>query len=175
MAEVRDATRHDAHAIATVLVASWRTAYQGLMPDEVLAGLSIPAREQFWFDVLSAPPPRTTTLLATMGATVLGFASSGPPLVAEDSDPATGDLYAIYVDPDVWGHGVGAQLHATALRRLRSGGFDRAGLWVLEGNERALRFYRREGWIDAGRSRIDADLIGVELVEHRLHRDLTTE
>lgn len=174
MAEVRDATRHDAHAIATVLVASWRTAYQGLMPDEVLAGLSIPAREQFWFDVLSAPPPRTTTLLATMGATVLGFASSGPPLVAEDSDPATGDLYAIYVDPDVWGHGVGAQLHATALRRLRSGGFDRAGLWVLEGNERALRFYRREGWIDAGRSRIDADLIGAELTEHRLHRDLTT-
>src|SRR6476469_3116310 len=112
MVELRDATRGDAHAIATVQVASWRAAYQGLMPDEVLAGLSVSAREQFWLGALSAPPPQTTMLLATTGATVLGFASSGPPLDAEDSDPATGELYAMYVDPDVWGQGVGAALHA---------------------------------------------------------------
>ena len=36
-----------------------RDAYRGLLPDDVLAGLSIPERERFWSDALTARPPRT--------------------------------------------------------------------------------------------------------------------
>ena len=42
MVELRDATQADAHAIANVLVQSWRAAYRGLLPSDVLAGLSVP-------------------------------------------------------------------------------------------------------------------------------------
>ncbi|HVL03469.1 MAG TPA: hypothetical protein VM386_03415 [Acidimicrobiales bacterium] len=48
MVELRDATPADAPAIANVLVQSWRAAYRGLLPDDVLAKLSIPDREQIW-------------------------------------------------------------------------------------------------------------------------------
>ncbi|TWE28625.1 GNAT family N-acetyltransferase [Prauserella muralis] len=174
MVELRDAKQDDAHAIATVLVRSWRAAYRGLLPDEVLAGLSVSDREQSWSDVLTTRPPRTRAVVATIADTIVGFAATGPPLVPADrSDATLGDLYALYLTPGVWRRGIGTQLHAAALDRLRSCGFTHAGLWVLDGNERALRFYLRHGWTDTGRTQLDRGPGGTELHERRLRHDLS--
>jgi ribosomal protein S18 acetylase RimI-like enzyme len=174
MVELRDATHADAHDIASVLVQSWRAGYRGLLPDDVLAGLSVPDREQFWSDVLTARPPHTRTVVATIAGAIVGFAATGRPLVPADrADPTLGDLYALYVAPDVWRRGIGTQLHAAALDRLRSCGFTHAGLWVLDTNERALHFYYRHGWTDTGRSQLDRGPGDTELHERRLHRDLS--
>ena len=56
---------------------------------------------------------------------------------------------------------------------LRSCGFTHAGLWVLDTNERALRFYNRHGWTDTGRTQVDHGPGGTELHERRLQRDLS--
>ncbi|MBC6447982.1 GNAT family N-acetyltransferase [Actinokineospora xionganensis] len=171
---LRDATPADAHAVADVLVRSWRAAYRALLPDEVLAGLSVPERERFWADVLSARPPHTHMVVATIEDAVVGFAATGPPLVPADrADPTLGDLYALYLAPDVWRRGIGTRLHAAALDRLRSCGFTHAGLWVLDTNEAALGFYRRHGWTETGRSQLDRGPGDTELHERRLHRDLS--
>ena len=50
------------------------------------------------------------------------------------------------------GHGM---LMAEARGRLRESGFDAAVLWVLRCNERAQRFYEREGWTADGASRLE--------------------
>ncbi|QYN35313.1 GNAT family N-acetyltransferase [Pseudonocardia sp. DSM 110487] len=174
MVELREATPADAHAIANVLVRSWRAAYRGLLPDDVLAGLSLPDRERFWSEALTARRPNTRVVVATSAGAVVGFAATGPPLVPADrADPTIGDLYALYLDPDVWGRGIGTQLHTAALDRLRSCGFTHAGLWVLDTNERALRFYDRHGWAETGRSQLDRGPGGTELHERRLHRNLS--
>jgi ribosomal protein S18 acetylase RimI-like enzyme len=175
MVELRNATPSDAGAIAAVNVASWRAAYRGLMPDEVLSDLSERDRERFWSETLSAQEPRTSVVVATVAHAVVGFAAAGPPLVPVDrADPTLGDLYALYLDPDSWGRGIGTQLHATVLDRLRACGFTSAGLWVLDGNQRALRFYLRHGWTDTGRTQVDRGPGGIELHERRLHRTLVS-
>ena len=175
MVEIRDATPADAHALAAVQVASWRAAYRTLMPDEVLAGLSVPDLEQVWSARLTPRPPRTGVVVATDGRQIVGFASAGPPLDPTDrADPTSGDLYTLYLDPDHWGHGLGAPLHAAALDHLVANGFTHAGLWVLDGNQRALRFYLRHGWSDTGRTRIDRGPQDVELSERQLRRSLTS-
>lgn len=175
MAELRDAVPADAHRIADVLARSWRAAYRGLIPDEVLADLSISVWEQRWSDALTTPPPNTGAVVATIDGAIVGFAATGPPLVATDrADPTLGDLYALYLDPDVWRRGIGTQLHAAALDRLRSCDFTHAGLWILDTNERALRFYLGRGWSDAGRTQLDRGPGGVELHERRLQRDLSS-
>lgn len=164
----------DAHAIATVTVKSWRVAYRGLLPDDVLAGLSVHEREQFWSHALATRPLHTRILVAAIADTIVGFAATGPPLVPDDrADPTLGDLYALYLDPDVWHRGIGTRLHATALDRLRSCGFTHAGLWVLDTNERALRFYNRHGWTDTRRTQVDHGPGGTELHERRLRHDLS--
>lgn len=118
------ATPADAHAIATVLVQSWRAAYRGLLPDDILAALSVADREQLWSDNLAARLPHTCTVVVAVKGAIVGFAATGPPLVPADrSDPTLGDLYALYPNPDVWRRGLGTQLHAAALDRLRSCGF----------------------------------------------------
>ncbi len=82
-----------------MLVRSWRAAYRGLLPDDVLAGLSIPDRERFWSDALDNRPPNTRSVVATIAGTVVGFAATGRPLVP--ADPTLGDLCAFYLAPDV--------------------------------------------------------------------------
>jgi ribosomal protein S18 acetylase RimI-like enzyme len=172
--ELRDATPADAHAIATVTVQSWRAAYRGLLPDDALAGLSVHDREQLWSDALTAHPTHIRVVVAAIEDAIVGFTATGPPLIPADrADPTLGDLYALYLNPDVWRRGLGSQLHAAALDRLRSCGFTHAGLWVLYTNERALRFYNRHGWTDTGRTQIDHGPGGAELHERRLQRALS--
>ena len=170
MAEVRAATPDDAHAIATVHVASWQVAFRGLVPDDVLDDLSVSDRARIWADRLTAATPRTGTVLVVDGTDVLGFASTGPARDVVD-DPAAGELYRIYLDPSAWDRGHGRRLHDGALDRLRIDGFTHAVLWVLEANERALRFYRRRGWVPTGGTKVERDLgSGVPLPERRLRR-----
>jgi ribosomal protein S18 acetylase RimI-like enzyme len=170
MVELRDATPDDAEAIATVHVASWQVAYRGLMPDVVLDGLSVDDRAHRWAERLAVRAPRTHTVLVVDDDAVLGFASTGP--ARDDDDPAAGELYAIYLDPRAWSRGHGARVHAGALESLRTDGFTRACLWVLDANERALQFYRRQGWVETGETKVDRDLVhDVALRERKLHRD----
>jgi RimJ/RimL family protein N-acetyltransferase len=162
MLTLRDATPADAGDIAAVHVESWQSGYRGLMPDEVLDGLSVATREQWWWQTLSSPGVRAT-LLVVEADTLLGFAAVG---TGRDGDPVIGELYAMYLRSTAWGRGVGCTLHAAAMARLEAFGFERASLWMLAGNQRAQRFYHREGWAADGRSKLVAGPGGVEL-DHR--------
>jgi len=85
--------------------------------------------------------------------TIAGFTTFGP---SRDADlPGLGEVYALSVDPARYRAGVGRQLMAEARRRLRALGFTAALLWVLEGNDRATRFYEREGWRPDGTTRVE--------------------
>ncbi len=171
MVSLRDATPADAWDIAGVHVESWQVGYRGLLPEDVLAGLSVTVRQQWWHGTLSATGPRST-LLAVEEDVLLGFAAVGP---SRDAERPIGELYAMYLRPAAWGRGVGTALHGAAMIRLRSLGFDRASLWMLAGNERALHFYRREGWSSDGRSKLVTGPGGVELEHRGLSRTLPDE
>jgi GNAT superfamily N-acetyltransferase len=93
---------------------------------------------------------------------------------ARDSDvPEHGELCALYVDPEWWGLGVGAALIGAARARLVERGFRSAVLWLLDGNARAERFYRIDGWLPDGLSRTDT-VWGVTVHEGRWRRALDT-
>jgi GNAT superfamily N-acetyltransferase len=116
-----------------VHVRTWQAAYEHVFPPERLAELSVERRAAQWRE---SPP-----LVAEIGGTVVGFVSVG---ASRDAD-ASGELFAIYVEPDHWGTGVGGDLLAAGEQRLRELGHTDAILWVLEDNPRARRFYERAG------------------------------
>lgn len=150
---VRDAQLADAPAIASIHVSCWRHAYRGIVPQSLLDSLDVARREAQWTRVLGEDgqaPERGATLVSVNAAgAVTGFAQTGVPQDGSD-DGATGELYAIYLDPAVIGTGVGRQLLAAATDRLRLAGFTRARLDVLPGNERAIRVYEAAGWHASG-------------------------
>lgn len=171
MIVIRDARVEDARGLAAVHISSWQEAYRGLLPADVLAGLSVDRRKQDWTRILGSPSTQRATLVAADDATVPGFASIGPNRDGAANE-ATGELYAFYVDPGRWREGIGSRLHSAAIQRLAALGFVNGALWVLVGNDRALAFYRHVGWARDGQTKTDRGPGGVDLHEQRMHRRL---
>jgi GNAT superfamily N-acetyltransferase len=166
---VRLATAADADAIARMHVESWRVAYTGLMPDEAVAAFDAEARRRMWSEALAGERPAgSATFVAELDGAVVGVANV---VAARDEPSGIGELTHIYLHPDSWGRGVGRALLARAEESLRASGFREAVLWVLEGNERAERFYRAAGWTHDGGRKLD-DFAGPPISELRYRKDL---
>lgn len=165
---LRSAEPEDAMAVARVHVRSWRAAYRSLLPDEYLDGLHAEDRAQV-YDFTNSDPSKPQTIVALDAGLIRGFASVMPYRGADLKE--FGELCALYVDPEYWGRGLGAALISAARARLFACGFAYAALWVLEGNVRAHRFYRMDGWIPEGERRVDT-VWGAVVHESRYRRGL---
>jgi ribosomal protein S18 acetylase RimI-like enzyme len=140
---VEPALVEDAHAIAAVHVASWRAAYAGLLRSEYLASLSVAQREAMWKESLERGTPQL--LVARSEREVVGFCAFGSSR-DEGAMASCAEVWAFYLDPNVWSRGVGRTLWLAALARMREQGFKSISLWVIANNERAIRFYRAAGF-----------------------------
>jgi GNAT superfamily N-acetyltransferase len=96
---------------------------------------------------------------------VIGFVGCGRSM-DEDAEEDTGEVYAIYLRPEVVGTGVGRSLFFRANDHLRASGFRRATLWVLAENARTRRFYEIAGWRADGTEKTE-DWDGFPLREAR--------
>lgn len=144
---MREAAPSDARAIATVHVRAWRAAYRGLLPDQVLDGLSIEEREDHWRGQLGASARDSFTfVVGGSEEQVEGFCTVVEPSRDEDAGERTAEVAATYVDPARWGVGVGTALLDAAVSRLRQGGWREVTLWVFAGNDLARPFYARYGF-----------------------------
>jgi len=163
---VRQATTDDAGDIAVVHVATWRATYRGLMPQSLLDGLSVEARTAVWQTILRDDEGSTLVAIEQAADRVVGFVSVGP---SRDTDPdrAPSELYGIYLHPDHWGRGAGRHLLDCGLAQLPTA--TEATLWVLDRNDRARRFYERQGWKLDGATKED-DRGEVVLSELRYRR-----
>ena len=145
---VRTATEHDAARLAEVHIAAWRATYRGVMSDEYLEGLDVGRASLAWRRNILEPKNGTVHLVVQSGNDLAGFAILGA--APRDSGPGSGQLYAINVHPDWWARGLGSVLFAAVEQKLIELGFGRAFLWVEKGNNRAISFYNKRGWLDDG-------------------------
>jgi len=143
--EVRRAVPDDAAPIAAVHVRAWQVAYRGLMPDDVLDGLSVERREEMWQQALTGEDSPGVYVAVTDGA-VVGFCAVAAPSRDDDAEDGVGEIAAIYVEPDVWRTGAGRALMDVALEDLRADGWQWVTLWVLAENQPARDFYSRYGF-----------------------------
>ncbi len=130
----RTPTPEDATAIARLHVQAWAETYAGLLPASEIAKADLPRRVEQWQLVLEAGTSRVVWL---PGA---GFASAGAQ--RDDSLSAAGypeELYAIYLLQAVHGRGLGRALLRAVVTDLPF------SARVVEGNDRACRFYEQSG------------------------------
>lgn len=153
---MRRAVPQDARAIAEIHVRSWQVAYRGLVPDDVLDGLSVAQREQFWREASAGGHGAGAVFVASGGSQIEGFCALSTPSRDEDADEGTAEIGAIYVDPSAWRRGVGGALMDAALTELRAGGWRQVTLWVLAANRPARDFYSRFGFEPDGGELIHA-------------------
>jgi ubiquinone/menaquinone biosynthesis C-methylase UbiE/ribosomal protein S18 acetylase RimI-like enzyme len=140
---IRAATIDDAKAIAEVHVRSWQHAYRDLLPAIFLASLSLEKREALWTDSLTTR--RSSLLVAEADNKVVGFSAFGP-CRDEGAGPTDYELWALYLAPDYWSSGLGRELWLKSRKEMAATGASLVSLWVLEGNDRAIRFYAAAGF-----------------------------
>ncbi len=140
---IRPARLDDADAIARVHVQAWRETYPGLIPDSVLAGLSVPGRVHAWSEMIGAGEAAPAVLVAERDGAVVGFASAR---MARDELLGTdAELTSIYLLDGYKRRGIGRLLFEHILEWLRERGCRSVGLWVLETNAGARAFYAALG------------------------------
>ena len=165
-AVVRPARPDDAETIASVHVRSWQAAYVGVVPQQILDRLSVERRAASWRATIEEDGQERVWVVEQDGR-LRGFASFGP---ARDDDlvAGSGELYAIYLEPEAWSLGLGRALFERAIEDLDRRRYRPLVLWVLTDNGRGRRFYEAAGWRPDGTSRVlDFDGTPIEEVRYR--------
>ncbi|MET9551829.1 GNAT family N-acetyltransferase [Streptomyces sp. NPDC006645] len=170
---VRAMTADDCDAVAAVRIGGWRWAYAGLMPRAYLDAMSVEedaARRRAQLPS-GAGDRRVVNVVAERAGTVVGWGCLGP-CRDQDVPDGTGELYALYVDPEQVSTGVGRALARTLVERATADGFSSLVLWVLRENDRARRFYEKAGFTPDGAEE-PFEVGGVSVPEVRYARSLT--
>jgi GNAT superfamily N-acetyltransferase len=168
---IRAATVEDATGIAEAHVASWQTAYRGLLPQALLDGLSVERRTAQWQRDIEDGDLGVHVATGPAGH-VGGFIATGRSR-DDDATGTVGELIALYLRPQLWSLGIGGRLHAAGVAGLATR-FEQATLWVLDGNARSRAFYERQGWRPDGA--VKRDVLGdAEIVEVRYRQPLESQ
>jgi ribosomal protein S18 acetylase RimI-like enzyme len=157
---IRPAQATDVQAIAEVHVAAWRESYRGILSDETIERLTVPARAEYWTHAVS--DPTIHVFVAEADGRVVGFGSSGA--TRQQLLATAGEVYAVYVLKRFQYRGVGSRLMAAMARSLVEAGHGTLGLWVARDNLAAIAFYRTLG-ASTGAARSHARGGGLPLIE----------
>ncbi len=123
---------------------AWHEAYADLIDPGYLDALTLEKCQSAayrWPDNI---------LVAKDGERVIGFAGYGR--CRDDDADNVGAVFAIYILSAYYGQGVGRRLMQAALDEL--GEYPRVAVWVLKDNARAVRFYRKCGFVPDGREQV---------------------
>ena len=157
MYEISTMTATDMEGKGYVHWKAWQETYTGLMPQAYLDRMTLDKCVQIarkWPDGL---------IVAKQDGRVIGFAGYGR--YRDESLSDTGEVFALYVLKEFHGQKVGYDLMTEAMRRLEE--FPQVVLWVLKGNERAIRFYQRYGFAFDGAETIGAAGTELRMTYHR--------
>ena len=148
MVDYRLATAGNASAIGVLHVMSWRETYTGLLPQEMLDGLSAESRAAMWATVLDAPasPIGARVYVAESAGEGVAFgACGGQRDDAMRKRGFAGEIGAIYVLRSQQGGGVGRALTSLMAHDLMARPLSGTSLWVLREKVRARGFYEGLG------------------------------
>jgi len=138
---IRHAVLADAASIARVHVVSWRAAYAGIVSQAHLDSLDEAQFAKRWQHWITSETSSTFCVAAVDGA-LCGFASAGP--IRKPISFYDGELYAIYVLPEMQRQGVGRGLFGYIADELVAQKLHHLLLWSLRDNP-STGFYGRLG------------------------------
>lgn len=136
---IRKAVPQDVKGIAKVHVDSWKTTYPGIVPDEILDGLSYEQKEQKWLSYFSRDISENSLYIAETNTNeIVGFINGGKERTRKYQ--YDGEIYCLYILKDFQRLGIGSKLMQTLINDFISSGMESALVWVLTENP-SRKFY----------------------------------
>ncbi|HEX8085521.1 MAG TPA: GNAT family N-acetyltransferase [Solirubrobacteraceae bacterium] len=140
---VREARPGDGEALARVHERGWTITHAAIADPSWITSRPFAERVAEWegFACGKGAP----MWVAEEDGLILGVIAAGQ-VRDDDAPPATGEVYALYVDPDRHREGIGSALLKRAVEEMRAAGYERASLWTFGESEQATAFYVKHGW-----------------------------
>lgn len=167
MFEIRYADISDAKELAKIHSSSWKIAYKGIVPDEVLENITLEKRQKYFEKALSDGLEEDAIIFKdneAVGLICIGKCRD------KDKTETYGEIWGIYLLPEYWKMGIGSKLINWGLNELNKRKYKKVTLWVLEENINARRFYERVGFKHDGT--VKEINIGKKLNEYRYEKVL---
>jgi ribosomal protein S18 acetylase RimI-like enzyme len=149
---LRPCSLKDCAALSLVGAATFLEAFAGILDgDAIIAHCAKQHSIETYTKYLNQPDCRAWLAETCEGAAPVGYAMlTSPDLPLSDLGPGDIELKRIYLFSRFHGRGAGQVLLDQAVRAARESGMRRLLLGVYRGNQRALSFYRRNGFVEAG-------------------------
>ena len=145
---IRYANTADIDTLANVHAQSLRAAYKDIIPYGILDNdFSVERRRAGFTRELDKKRPFNA--IAFDDENPIGLLSFGDSRYI-DVDKETTELWRIYLLPKYWGKDCGEELFNWGINEIKTRGFKKVILWVLEENLRARRFYEKNGFFHNG-------------------------
>ncbi|WP_420566039.1 GNAT family N-acetyltransferase [Thalassobaculum sp.] len=146
---IRSSETSDAIGLARVQIETWRDAYVGMLPDEALIELDEMRAAVRWTRLVAGLEEPERLSVAEVDGDVVGFCHGGggrrAVSAALGANDRMAEVYALYVDPNFQGLGIGRALLGHVAQGLESDGFDALTILTLESNHHGRRFYEALG------------------------------
>lgn len=152
--EIKQCTAENAQELALVVATTWQTAYDGILPPSVIDTERTRLRiehlgfyyanglQNNWFEAF---------LMEENAINIGGFIMG--PSKDQDADLSVAEIMGIYIVGGYRHQGYGSLALQFIEARLREQRYTNATLWVLEDNERPIKFYRKHGYEQDGATR----------------------
>lgn len=169
--QIRKCTPDDAPLLACIVTDTWQTAYNGILPDNLIDAESLKSRREHlcfyfgrglgnrWFE----------SFLLTVGNTPAGCFT-----VCQSKDPDAGadmaELLSIYIlaESRYAGHGTKCMNFMTT--HLKEQGYKKLAVWMLYNNLSTITFFEKHGFTPDGMTR--NVVLGDGLQDHRYVKGL---
>jgi GNAT superfamily N-acetyltransferase len=149
--DIRPAVTSDAAEISKVQVEAWRDAYVGILPDQSLIDMNPGKAAPRWMRIIVQMSDARQFCVAECEGKTVGFCHGGTQRRVLDPTrrrrPGAAEIYALYVDPNFQGFGIGSALMLRVAQHLGEAGFTSLALSMLSGNRIARRFYEHLGGV----------------------------
>jgi GNAT superfamily N-acetyltransferase len=139
---IRKARPSDAESVARIYVESWRDTYPLILPNKLLANMSVDGQAARWRNAIAMAAREAVYVAEDDKGVVVGMTSLG-----RARDPGLGydaEIYTLYVDPLLTGRGIGRALLSSGFAALAERGHTRCMIWAHARNP-ARFFYEAMG------------------------------
>ena len=145
--DIRLAILNDAKYCADIHAESWIFAYSDIVPKEIIDKYN--ARWLLiWNKMLTNNIDSHYVIL--LDDVIIGFLTIS---VARDNDlkESVYEIVGLYLSPKYIGLGFGKRAMNWVKKEIKSRGYNKISLWVLQANNQAIGFYEKFGFISDGK------------------------
>ncbi len=143
---IRPADNADLPAIATILVDTWRSTFDGMLVPSFLDSLNYQQQQERHRKAMNNDQV-LYYVAENQNKDILGFINAGPDRTSSNALEA--EIYAIYILAEHQGSGIGRRLMHAAATQLVAQGRNALRVWALSNNPFRFFYQRLSGQADA--------------------------